>query len=156
VVDGTKRTGMLASLYQRGLTFDEAVKTHEWMYINFWNKAKADEKVTTLDGLLEYQEAYLKDGFSDVDIQFLDGVRGQKKGAKTLIRRMKNDKYPVPEYTGFVDFDKFVFMCVLFTPEHLERKNLRKLRFVLREAFPMTVIHDAGAKEPAGEKRDEG
>jgi hypothetical protein len=29
-----------------------------------------------------------------------------------------------------------------FSPESLDRKNLRKLRFVIGDAFPMTVKHD--------------
>lgn len=47
-------------------------------------------------------------------------------------------------------------MCVLFTPVELERKNLRKLRFVLREVFPMTVTHDnTAAIKTAKEKLNE-
>src|SRR6202011_3208528 len=52
----------------------------------------------------------------------------------------------------FVDFESFVFMCVLFTPDQLERKNLRKLRFVLREVFPMTIIKDNTALIRAAEE----
>ncbi len=33
-------------------------------------------------------------------------------------------------------------MCVLHTPEEMERKNLRKLRSLLREVFPMTVTRN--------------
>lgn len=147
VVDATRRPGTLAWLYQRGLSLDEALKSHEFMYINFWNKK--DAKVTSLDALLKHQEAYLREDFPDAEIQYLEGTQGQKVGATTLIRRMKNKKYPVPEYTGFVDFEKFVFMCVLFTPEQLERKNLRKLRFILRVAFPMSVTHRKAADHDA-------
>jgi tetratricopeptide (TPR) repeat protein len=141
VVDGTRRPGMLASLYQRGLSFEEALRNNEFMYVNFWNKKEKDE-VNNLDALLKYQEAYLLDGSPGAEIRLLEGVPNQKVGAKTLIRRFKKKTYPTPEYTGFVDFENFVFMCVLFTPEQLERKNVRKLRFVLREAFPMKVSYD--------------
>jgi len=44
-------------------------------------------------------------------------------------------------------------MCVLFTPEQLERKNLRKLRFVLREAFPIKVTRDNTALIRAAEEK---
>ena len=79
--------------------------------------------------------------------------RTRKVGAKTLIRRFKKETYPAPEYTGFVDFEGFIFMCVLFTPDQLERKNLRKLRFVLREAFPMTITRDNAALIRAAEEK---
>ena len=140
VADATHREGMLATLYQRGVTFEEAARSKEWMYINFW--IKNHDQVNTLDGLLKYQEAYLLAGSPGGEIRLLEGVVNQKVGAKTLIRRFKAPAYPVPEYTGFVDFENFIFMCVLFTPKELERKNLRKLRFVLREAFPMTATRD--------------
>jgi len=151
VVDATKRPHMLASLYQRGLTFEEALRNDEWMYVNFWNK-KNDE-VNSLDALLKYQEAYLLEGSPDAEIRLLEGVPNQKVGAKTLIRRFRKKTYPCPEYTGFVDFDSFIFMCVLFTPEQLERKNVRKLRFILREAFPMVVTRDNTALIRAAEAK---
>jgi tetratricopeptide (TPR) repeat protein len=140
IIDGDRRPGMLASIYERGLSLEEARKRNEWMYINFWHKR--DKPVNSLEALLKYQESYLRRNLSDAEIEILQGAQGQRTGARTLIRRMKTKNYPVPEYTGFVDFEKFVFMCVLFSPEQLERKNLRKLRFVLREVFPMNVSYN--------------
>ena len=140
VVDATRRPHMLASLYQRGLSFEDAQRNDEWMYVNFWNKK--DDAVHSLDALLKYQESYLLEGSPDAEIRLLEGVPNQKVGAKTLIRRFTKKLWPGPEYTGFVDFENFVFMCVLVTSEPLERKNLRKLRFVLREVFPMKISYD--------------
>jgi tetratricopeptide (TPR) repeat protein len=151
VIDGSRREHMLATLYQRGLSFEEAVRNHEFMYINFWNKR--NEEANSLDALLKYQEAYLLKDAPDGEIRLLEGVPNQKVGAKTLVRRFKKSTHPTPEYTGFVDFETFVFMCVLFTPEQLERKNLRKLRFILREAFPTAVTRDNTAEIKAAEKK---
>ena len=141
VVDATRREGMLATLYQRGLTFEEAMRNQEFMYINFWKKPD-DDGINTLDALLKHQEGYMLSDSSDTEIHLLDGVQNQRVGAKSLIRRFKKKTYPTPEYTGFVDFENFIFMCVLFTPEQLEKKNLRKLRFVMRDLFPMTITRD--------------
>jgi len=143
---------MLASLYQRGLTFEEAFGNKEFMYINFWKKA-GEEKINTLDALLKYQEGYMLADSPDAEINLLEGVRDQKGGAKSLIRRFKKKTYPTPEYTGFVDFEKFIFMCVLFSPEQLERKNLRKLRFVMRDLLPLTVTRDNNELIRAAEAR---
>jgi len=150
VVDATRRPHVVASLYQRGLTFEEAVRNDEWMYINFWHKKG---EINSLDALLKFQEGYIRAGSPDAEIGFLEGVPNQKVGAKTLIRRLRKESYPAPEYTGFVDFKDFIFMCVLFTPEQLERKNLRKLRFLLREAFPLTITRDNTAVIKASQEK---
>src|ERR1035441_1176230 len=81
VIDATRRHHALAWLYQRGLTFEEAFKNNEVMYINFWNKK--DRKVNTLDALLKYQEGYMLEGCPGAEIRLLEGVQSQKVGAKT-------------------------------------------------------------------------
>ena len=152
VVDATGREGMLATLYQRGLTFEKAVRQNEFMYINFWKKLD-ENGINTLEALLKHQASYMLADSPDAEIRFLDGVQNQKVGARSLVRRFKKKTYPTPEYTGFVDFEKFIFMCVLFTPEELEKKNLRKLRFVMRDLFPMTVSRDNTALIQAAEAK---
>ena len=142
---------MLASLYQRGRMFEEAVRSDEWMYVNFWKKKGSE--VNSLDSLLAYQSGYMLSGRVGAEIQIIEEGKNQRTGVKTLIRRYRKKEYPAPEYTGLVDFDDFVFMCVLFTPEQLERKNLRKLRFILRDAFPMSVTHNHEARIAAAEVR---
>jgi tetratricopeptide (TPR) repeat protein len=149
VIDATRRPNMLASLYQRGLTFEEAVRSDEWMYVNFWKKKGS--KVNSLDGLLTYQSGYMLSGSVGSEIRIIEERKNQRTGARTLIRRFRKKEYPATEYTGFVDFDDFIFMCVLFTPERLERKNLRKLRFILRDVFPMSVTYDHKARIEAAE-----
>jgi hypothetical protein len=139
VVDANRRRGMVATLYERGLGFEDAVKRNEFMYVNFWNKR--NDKVNSIDALLKYQEGYMLEGSPDAEILLLERARNRRVGAETRIRRFKKKSHPTPEYTGFVDFEDFIFMCVLFTPESLERKNLRKLRFVIGDAFPMEVKH---------------
>jgi hypothetical protein len=139
IIDATQRSGMVATLYQRGLSFEQAVESNEFMYVSFWDKR--NDNVNTLDALLKYQEAYMLKESPDAEIRLLEKAQNARMGAATVIRRFKKTTYPTPELTGFVDFENFVFMCVLFTPEGLQRKNLRKLRFILRDAFPITVKH---------------
>lgn len=140
VIDATQRTGMVATLYERGLSFEDAVKNNEFMYISFWDKRKND--INGLEGLLKYQEGYMMEGSPDAEILLLERARNRKMGAETLIRCFKRKAESTLEYTGFVDFEKFIFICVLFTPQSLERKNLRKLRFVIGNAFPIKVEYD--------------
>ncbi len=140
VIDGSKRPRMLASLYQRGLSFDEAENRAEWMYINF---CKKNDELPDLDAVIRHQEAYLSKGLPGRRVEYLEGVRNQMRGAKTLIRKLAAGDDGVLEVTGFVDFPEFVFLCVLFTPTHSEPANLRKLRFVMKGAFQMSVVRSS-------------
>ena len=135
IIDGTQRDGMVAALYQRGRTLDSAVKAREWMYINFWTK---DKSANDIESLCRLQESYLKTMLG-TEIEYQDG--SSRKDARTKLRLLKVPAYPTPEYTGFVEFEKFIFFCVLFTPKELEPKNLRKLRYIIRCVLPLKIRH---------------
>jgi len=40
VIDGRKTKTWVACLYQRGLDVDQALKKHEFMYVQFWDRKK--------------------------------------------------------------------------------------------------------------------
>jgi len=140
VVDGSQGRGALAWLYQQGLTLDVAAKSAEFMYINFWTK---EEKIADLESLCKFQERSLRNNPHLRTIALMEGV--DRKDAATIIRSVVYDAATRPglpdetEYTGFVDCDRFIFMCVLFTRNDLAEKNLSKLRYVLRKVLPMRV-----------------
>jgi restriction endonuclease len=138
VVDATQGRSALAWLYEQGLTFEDALNTHEFMYVNFWGKK---EPAWDLASLFKYQESYIRKGSPAAQIDFVEAAH--RTDATTAIRILRLQRHPgIAEYTGFVDFNGFIFMCVLFTPDKLVEKNLSKLRFVMRKVLPMTVIHD--------------
>lgn len=151
VVDGTRRKGSVATLYQRGRDLNEAGRAREWMYINFWTK---DERAPTLDALISYQESYLRNDYPKAEISYSDGPARARE--RTRIRRFAEQSYPALEYTGFVEFDKFIFFCVMFTPVELEKRNLRKLDYILRSVLPINVRHPAPNKSPQAEWRPTG
>lgn len=132
VIDAMRRQGYVACLYQRGYDLDAAGRAKEWMYINFWKKETPDQ---SLDDLLQSQAKTLY----DAKITYLPGV--VRDDARTLIRLAEVPGYPTPEYTGFVEFDKFVFFAVLFTTFEMSKRNLRKLREILRTVEPIRVNH---------------
>jgi hypothetical protein len=138
VVDGTRRPGTLAWLYQRGLTFDEAIDAHEFMYVNFWHKK---EPALDLQSLFKHQESYMREGKNPAsEIEFIDGAR--RPDVPTALRIARFKYHPgMAEYTGFVDFDGFIFMCVLFAPDALAARNLSKLRFVIRKVLPLKITY---------------
>jgi hypothetical protein len=110
------------------------------MYINFWEK---EEPALDLDSLLRYQEHYMRENKENPGgrIEFMDGV--PRSDVRSTIRIARFPKYPdMAEYTGFVDFEDFVFMCVLFAPDAVSQRGLSKLRFVMRKVFPLKVAHE--------------
>lgn len=132
IIDGTKRTGMLATLYQRGFTLEYAAKNKEWMYVNIIDK---DEQIKNLDDLLEYQKK--NEINPKAKISMLPTIK--RKDANVKIRIIDDKSYPTKEYTGFVEFEKFIFFAVLFTPEELKNKNIKKLESVLQQVKPVFI-----------------
>lgn len=130
VIDARRREGVVACLYQRGYDLQEAGRAKEWMYLNFSHKNAASPN---LDSLLQRKAAKLK----DAQITYLPGV--DRADAQTLIRLAEVPSYPTPEYTGFVEFDDFIFFAVLFTTPEMSKRNLRKLREILRTVLPVRV-----------------
>ncbi|MCG2717753.1 MAG: restriction endonuclease [Nanoarchaeota archaeon] len=137
IIDGKRREGVVATLYQRGKTLESAAKMKEWMYVNFYYK---DKNASDLKSLMAYTEKSLRKDFPAAKIEYQDGP--SRKDAHTKIRIFKESTYPTSEYTGFVEFDNFIFFCVLFTPKELEARNLRKLQYILRTVLPMEVKHN--------------
>jgi hypothetical protein len=134
IVDGTRRTGMLATLYQRGFTLEDAAKNKEWMYVNIRDK---DEEIKNLDDLLEYQKN--KETSPNAKISMLSTIK--RNDANVKIRIIDDESYPTKEYTGFVEFKKFIFFAVLFTPEEVKNKNIRKLESILQQVKPIFIEH---------------
>jgi hypothetical protein len=132
VIDAQRRQGIVACLYQRGYDLEAAGRAKDWMYINFCRK---DAATPDLDALLRQQGDTLKDGV----ITYLSGV--ERTDARTVIRLAEVPRYPTPEYTGFIEFDDFIFFAVLFTTPEMSKRNLRKLREILRTVMPINVRH---------------
>jgi hypothetical protein len=140
VADGTQGRGALAWMYERGLTLDEAFKRVEYMYVNFWT---LKDEASDIVALCRFQEGYLRAGPKEIDaIEMLPSPL--RDDAETAIRKVTFKAHPnLAEFTGFVKFAKFIFLCVLFTPVALEERNLAKLRFVMRKVFSMQVQQKA-------------
>lgn len=134
IIDGRTTQAYVATLYQRGISFDDAVSNNEWMYINFWHK---DDQCKNIDELLEIQKKEILAHFPDATIQYHSTIKREKE--KTVLRELKVVSYPSPEYSGYVEFDEFIVFCVLFTPEELKRKNIRKLEYIMANIFPFKI-----------------
>ena len=144
VVDGQQQRGFPACLYQRGLDLNSAGMAKEWMYVNFWAKETPDQ---SLEDLLKIQAENMRREKLDAKLSYHPGV--DRQDAKTQIRLAEIPSYPTPEYTGFVEFKDFIFFSVLFTTPQMAKRNLRKLRDILRTVKPIYVKQDARLPNPA-------
>jgi tetratricopeptide (TPR) repeat protein len=135
VVDGTKREGSIANIYQRGKTYEEAAKDGEFIYVNILS---FDEKIKNLDDVLEFHEEATRFAHPKATFEYTDSIEREDK-KKTLLRKILREETHLEEYTGLVEFDDFCVFCVLFTTEQLKTKNIRKLEYVIERLFPMNV-----------------
>jgi hypothetical protein len=134
VIDA-RRTGVwLAVMYQRGVSLEDAIKNKEFMYINFWDKTKSKE---SLQELLEKQKATLLSDNKSTTITLLPTIR--RDDATTVLREVSVPGSAQIEYTGFVEFDEFIFFCVLHTPENVRKRNIRKLENVMSRILKMEI-----------------
>jgi tetratricopeptide (TPR) repeat protein len=134
VIDINHTNGMLATLFQRGLTLDEAGKNKEWMYVNIASKTP---EIKDLQSFIELQENYVLENLPNAKFEYRTSIR--REDAKTALRIININSYPTLEYTGFVEFDDFIFFCVLFTPIELIEKNIKKLEYILAKVRPIEI-----------------
>lgn len=140
VADGSKHDPFIATLYQRGLRMEQAVENKEFMYINYYDLLK-----TTIEEVLKSHRKNLLAEDPKTKIEFLQTIK--RNDAKVLLCVATSLGCPVIECTGFIVFPKFIFMCVLITPENRRKQNIRKLENVLVSAIPMTVNHASKGSE---------
>lgn len=148
IIDGSRPGGLIAALYQRGFDLKQAQRANEWMYINFWVK---EGEGNSLEKLLVHQESYMLSAYPQAKIDYSDGP--ERKAGTTKIRCFEEKSYPAPEYTGFVEFDKFIFFCVMYTPREFVNRNLRKLTSILRSVVPFTIKHSEPTPRSGGTRR---
>ena len=131
-IDVRGGSGYLARLYRRGLTAQEAEDRWEWMYVNLWNRA---HEIHSLDLLLAKQAADLTAAGAGRAVITHREVE-LRVNERTVIRRAELPQYRTAELTGFVEFPEFICFIVLLTPLYLERRNTRKLEYLLRKLKP--------------------
>ena len=78
--------------------------------------------------------------FPEANIRYRDGP--VRRLGVTKIRCFEEPTYPAPEYTGFVEFDDFIFFCVMLTPREVANRNLRRLNYILRSVVPFHVKYE--------------
>jgi hypothetical protein len=134
IIDASKRPGVVCSLYQKGLSFDEAVKEKEFAYINFGIK---EDISFTINHLLKIQNDKLVQDGNVNSIKHLSSI--QRDDATTIIRIADIKNYPGLELTGLLEFEKFIFFCVWFSKEVNLKRNIRKLESIMSSIIPVKL-----------------
>ena len=140
IIDAQASPAGLATLYQRGQTLDEAMGRNEFMYVQFWDRRQTNDN---LEDLLKLQERNYLEAKLEPKIEYKPTIKRNDAKTKLRIANLKN--YPCPEYTGFIEFEDFIFFCVLFSPIELSQKNLKKLENLLAKAIPIKIKNKANA-----------
>ena len=130
IIDATRRDDMVATMYRRGFSFEEATHTKEWAYTNFCEK---NNGIESTDELIELQNYNLL----RVDNK---GIIEEERDDTIRIRIFKSKKYPCTEITLFREFDDFIVFVVLFSPDNMIKKNVEKMKYFLSNAYPLHVI----------------
>ncbi len=129
IIDGTRRENTVTTIYQRGISFEEAIQNREWAYLNFWDK---DDEIDSVDDLISWQNKQLlandKEGIIEI-----------KDEENIKIRVFISKKNPIKEITLFRDFHDFVLFVVLFSPDNLINRNIKKMQNLLLDAIPLKV-----------------
>ena len=131
IVDGKRSAHpeLLAVLYRRGLSFDDAMKKErEFAYLVLWDK---DDEIHTIQGLAEFH----RDVSMEVDTE---GKWEILEEEPYTITRFKHSK-AVDEYIGYREFENFILSVVLFCEEEKWSRDKTKLQYILRRAMPMHV-----------------
>ncbi|MBA4381088.1 MAG: hypothetical protein C0406_00845 [Sideroxydans sp.] len=134
VIDARRTGAWLAVMHQQGITLEDAMHSCEFMYINFWDKTKNKE---SLQDLLEIQKKNLLSDNAAAVIKLLPTIR--RDDATVSLREVLVPESTKIEYTGFVEFEDFIFFCVLHTSENVRKKNVRKLENVMSRILKIKV-----------------
>lgn len=130
IIDGTRRESMVATMYQRGISFEEATEQNkEWAYISFWDK---NDEINTMEALISFQNDYLMDLNSNGIIETMED-----SGLK--IRILTSSNYPTKEITLYREYTDFILFVVLFSPNNLINRNINKMKYLLLNAIPLEV-----------------
>ena len=129
IIDGTRRDNMVATTYQKGISLEEAIQNKEWAYMNFWDKT---DEIDSVEKLISWQNEQLR----NYDV---DGIIEEIDDEMIKTRVFISKKYSTKEITLFREFQDFILFVVLFSPENLTNRNIKKMRNLILSALPLKV-----------------
>ena len=135
IVDVEKRDLFIATIYQRGMSFDKATKESEFIYINI---ISYDEKTKSIDEVLDFNKKISLSNYSKPTFEVLPTIE-RVDHKKTILSKILRVDTKLEEYSAFIDFEVFCVICVLFTHKEVSSKNIRKLEYVIERLMPIEI-----------------
>lgn len=132
-IDANRREGVICFLYQKGLTFDEALCQGELAYINYWDKETSDYNIDKLDTDQIVNEIKERPYNS---ISYLQLFLHRNEPNKIRIVEFKDN---LVEITGFIEFEYFLFFCVCICHSNTRKRNMRKIIELLENTVPARI-----------------
>ncbi|GAB3825787.1 restriction endonuclease [Hymenobacter jeollabukensis] len=146
IVDATRRPGALCFLYRRGMTLEDAISSREFAYINFW---LTTDEPKTIEELYVQQSEYIANSATIESNELIASENAV--GFESKIRITKAKEYSTLEMAGYIDFEGFIFFCILHTDKKYKRRNLRKLHLLLRNTLPVWIRETEQSEEAGSE-----
>jgi hypothetical protein len=135
IVDAKKsEIPVLCLLYKKGLTFEEAINSGEFGYIDFWDIRKKNYSIKELS---DFQVNNIRQDQQIESIEYQASINSLCK--ESMIRIVRIEKYHFIEITGFICFDNFIFFCVFNSTELYLKRNIRKMHILLKQTLPLNV-----------------
>lgn len=131
VLDGTRREGMLAALYQRGRSFDDALRASEWITIHI------ERRRDSLDEMLDWHEEH-----AGMKRTFAKRFKSSVGEYPAAVWSYGDEEDEVQRYFGGVYFDEHIMFAFLTTPRVVRTRNIKKLVSVVERSLPLNVIQD--------------
>jgi hypothetical protein len=130
IIDGKQYGFAPATIYPRGLSFEEALKNKEWSYIQIYTK---DNNINSVQQLLysQNQNIIKADLHAKIEQKLIDNI---------YIRKARIKNYPTMEITCYKEFKRFILFIVLYCPNNLIERDIQKLIYLLKSAIPGRVI----------------
>jgi hypothetical protein len=133
IIDLQVGDNSLGTVYQRGLTLQDARSSREWISINIVSK---NDQLDSLEKLLQIHELSQVANDPGTKIAYISTVKRDDANTKMCLVKTNSTL----QYTGYVDFQEFIFYSTLITPEELQKKNVRKLESIMQQILHLDIL----------------
>lgn len=136
-IDCSRNGFSQCTLYQKGLTFEEAAANYEFSYAGIYMKSN---EVSSVFDLNDSQVLSMKNHYRKFRYEMINPEITPKE--PILIRLAEYDNKPFIEITGIIEFEDFLFFVVWFCTKNTKMRNLRKLEVLLSRTIPVNIRHE--------------
>jgi hypothetical protein len=139
-IDIKRQKYSLCMIFPKGEDFTTLEDGKEFAYVNFMKK---NRKMKNLKAVANHQLKALKSKLVVSENKLFKAYN--KVGFQSMIRITFLQESPYTEIAGYVEFDDFIFFCVLNSKRYNIRRNKTKIRLLIKYVLPMGIINGSTA-----------